>query len=252
MISLANISTKPPAELTKAGKKKERAQLIDDLANLQNLMFAQSKHSLLLVFQGMDASGKDGLVRKVFSKVSPNGVKVHSFKKPTDEEFAHDFLWRVHKVAPQQGMIRIFNRSHYEDILIQRVHNWIDEDRVKQRIKHINNFEALLQEENNTHILKFYLHVSFEEQQVRLQERIDMQRKNWKHNPGDWEERKHWDKYMQAYETCFNECSPKIPWHIIPADENWFKEYSVAKIVVEKLKSLNMEFPKINPEDLPA
>jgi len=245
MIKLADISTKPPADLTKKRMKNQRLALIDELADLQNLMHAESKHALLLVFQGMDASGKDGLVRKVFGKVSPSGIKVHSFKKPTEEEFAHDFLWRVHKVAPKHGMIRIFNRSHYEDILIQRVHGWIDEDRVKQRIKHINNFEELLGEESNTIVLKFYLHVSLEEQEVRLQERIDMLRKNWKHNPGDWEERKHWDKYMQAYETCFNECSPAVPWHIIPADENWFKEYSVAKIIVEKLRSLNMEFPPI-------
>jgi len=181
----------------------------------------------------------------VFREVSPAGVRVHSFKKPTDLEFAHDFLWRAHQVAPQKGMIQVFNRSHYEDILIQRVHHWIDEDRVKQRIKHINNFEQLLLEENNTQILKFYLHVSKERQQERLQERIDTLRKNWKHNDGDWEERKHWDAYRKAYETCINQCSPAIPWHIIPSDENWYKEYAVLKIIVETLSSLNMQYPAI-------
>jgi len=195
MIVLANISTKPPTELTRDSVKKERADLLDELEKLQNLLVAESKHSLLIVLQGMDASGKDGLVRKVFREVSPAGVRVHSFKKPTDLEFAHDFLWRAHQVAPQKGMIQVFNRSHYEDILIQRVHNWIDTDRVKQRIKHINNFEQLLLEEN-----------------------------------------------------CLNECSPQIPWHIIPADENWYKEYNVLKIIVETLRSLNMQFPAIEPK----
>ncbi len=248
MISLEKISTSPPAELSKAGVKKERADLLDQLEKLQNLLVAESKHSLLIVLQGMDASGKDGLVRKVFREVSPAGVRVHSFKKPTDLEFAHDFLWRAHQVAPQKGMIQVFNRSHYEDILIQRVHNWIDENRIKQRIKHINNFEQLLLEENNTQVLKFYLHVSKERQEERLQERIDILRKNWKHNDGDWEERQHWDAYMEAYHTCFNECSPQIPWHIIPSDENWYKEYSVLKVIVETLNSLNMQYPPIEKD----
>jgi len=245
MISLDKISTQPPAELSKVGVKKERGDLLDQLEKLQNLLVAESKHSLLIVLQGMDASGKDGLVRKVFREVSPAGVRVHSFKKPTDLEFAHDFIWRAHQVAPQKGMIQVFNRSHYEDILIQRVHNWIDEDRVKQRIKHINNFEQLLLEENNTQILKFYLHVSKTRQQERLQERKDILRKNWKHNDGDWKERQHWDAYMKAYETCINECSPSIPWHIIPSDENWYKEYSVLKIIVDTLSKLNMQYPAI-------
>jgi len=245
MIKLSDKSTKPPVELTKAGVKEERNDLLDQLEKLQNLLVAESKHALLIVLQGMDASGKDGLVRKVFREVSPAGVRVHSFKKPTDLEFAHDFLWRAHQVAPQKGMIQVFNRSHYEDILIQRVHNWIDEDRVKQRIKHINNFEQLLLEENNTQVLKFYLHVSKDRQEERLQERIDILRKNWKHNAGDWEQRKHWDAYMQAYETCINECSPAIPWHIIPSDENWYKEYAVLKIIVKTLNGLNMQYSPI-------
>jgi len=245
MIKLSEISTQPEDKQLKDNFKKAGKKLKTELAELQNLLMAQKKHSLLIVLQGMDASGKDGLVRKVFSKVSPSGVSVYSFKKPTNLEFAHDFLWRVHIQVPEKGMIKIFNRSHYEDILIQRVHNWIDDKRVAQRIKHINNFESLLAEENNTTILKFFLHVSQDEQKVRLQERKDMQRKNWKHNDGDWEERKHWEKYMQAYETCLNECSAAIPWTIVPSDENWYKEFVVNKKIVETLRELNMEYPKI-------
>jgi len=248
MIELKNFSTQPPSDLTKASVKGERNELLDELEKLQNLLVAQSKHSLLIVLQGMDASGKDGLVRKVFREVSPAGVRVHSFKKPTDEEFAHDFIWRAHKVVPQKGMIQIFNRSYYEDILIQRVHNWIDEERVLQRIKHINNFEALLAEENNTTVLKFYLHVSQERQKERLQERVDLLRKNWKHNDNDWKEREHWNSYMKAYHTCFNQCNVVAPWHIVASDENWYKEYFVLKTVVEKLRSLNMEFPVLESE----
>lgn len=248
MIELKNFSAQPPSNLTKASVKDERNELLDELEKLQNLLVAESKHSLLIVLQGMDASGKDGLVRKVFREVSPAGVRVHSFKKPTDKEFAHDFVWRAHKVVPQKGMIQIFNRSYYEDILIQRVHQWIEEDRVQQRIKHINNFEALLSEENNTSILKFYLHVSQKQQEERLQERVDLLRKNWKHNDNDWKERKHWDKYMQAYHTCFNQCNVVAPWHIVAADENWYKEYFVLKTIVKKLRSLNMEFPALESD----
>jgi len=248
MIKLKKISTKPPTKLSKKSVLNERNDLLEELEKLQNTMVAENKHNLLIVLQGMDASGKDGLVRKVFREVSPTAVRVHSFKKPTEKEFAHDFIWRTHKVAPQKGMIQIFNRSYYEDILIQRVHNWIDEDRVQQRIKHINNFEALLAEENNTSILKFYLHVSQEQQKERLQERVDLRRKNWKHNDNDWKEREHWDSYMKAYETCFNQCNTVAPWHIVAADENWYKEYFVLKTIVEKLRSLNLKFPKLNSE----
>jgi polyphosphate kinase 2 (PPK2 family) len=166
-----------------------------------------------------------------------------SFKKPTEEEFAHDFLWRVHKVVPQKGQIAIFNRSHYEDILIQRVHGWIDEKRVAQRMKAINAFEELLQFDSNTHVFKFYMHISREEQEQQLRERIEDPEKYWKHNPGDWKEREHWDKYMAAYEYAINESS--IPWHICPVDKRWYRDYFIAKTLVDALEKLDMKYPAL-------
>jgi len=246
MIELDKISTKPPAGLTKSGLKKERNDLLDELESLQNLLVAESKHSLLVVLQGMDASGKDGLVRKVFREVSPAGVRVHSFKKPTDLEFAHDFLWRVHKQAPEKGTIKIFNRSHYEDVLIQRVHGWIDKKRVDNRIEAINAFENLLHFDNGTTILKFYMHLSKSRQEEKLQERLDMSRKNWKHNDNDWEERKHWDKYMDCYEDVINRST--IPWHIVPVDQRWYRNYAIAKIVLETMEEMGVEYPELETE----
>jgi len=240
---LSKISTKPPKDLDKDEHKERTKELVEEIAEMQRIMFAQAKHSLLVVFQGMDASGKDGVTRNVFGGVNPAGCRVHSFKKPTDLEFAHDFLWRVHQVAPQKGYIQIFNRSHYEDVLIQRVHNWIDMDTVHRRYEHINNFEKLIQDQNNTTILKFFLHVSQDEQLERLNERIEIPRKYWKHNPNDMKEREHWDEYAKAYEDVFEYCSPDIPWHIIPTDKNWYKEYKVAEIVHQAMSDMNLEYP---------
>lgn len=155
---------------------------------------------------------------------------------------AHDFLWRVHRWAPEKGMLTIFNRSHYEDILIQRVHKWIDMTRVKKRMAAINAFEELLEFDNNTLIFKFYMHVSKEEQAVQLQERLDDPNKYWKHNPGDWEERKLWDQYMEAYEYAINESS--VPWHICPVDNRWYRDYFILKILVDGLEKLNMNMPQ--------
>ncbi|NNC96145.1 MAG: polyphosphate kinase [Chitinophagales bacterium] len=244
-IKLSEISSTPPPNVEKSRLKKEFKDLCHELDDLQHLMYAQSKHSLLIILQGIDAAGKDGLIRDVFKSVNPLGVKAQPFKKPTDEEMAHDFLWRIHKHAPEKGMIQIFNRSHYEDVLIQRVHEWIDMDTVKERYVHINNFEKLLQA-NGTHVLKFYLHVSHAEQLVRLKERLINPKKNWKYNPSDMEEREHWDDYMKAYEDIFHYCSPEIPWTILPADKNWYKEYLFAKKVVELMRSLNMKFPRLD------
>ena len=160
----------------------------------------------------MDASGKDGAASNVFKECHPSGINVYSFKKPTEEEFAHDFLWRVHKQAPAKGMIQIFNRSQYEDVLIQRVHKWIDEETVDRRIKAINAFEELLTFDNSTIIFKFYLHLSKEQQAIELRERIDEKEKHWKHNDNDWKEREHWEEYMRCYEDVINRSS--IPWII--------------------------------------
>ena len=246
MMQLKDYSTKPPQEAVKKKYKKEMKGILEELADLQYLMNAEGKHSILVVLQGMDASGKDGITKKVFGVCMPSGISVKSFKKPTDEEFAHDFLWRVHKEVPQKGMLKIFNRSHYEDVLIQRVHKWISEERVDKRIAAINAFEDLIAFDNNTRVLKFYLHLSKEQQEIELQQRLDEKEKNWKHNDNDWKERKHWDEYMRCYEDLMNRCT--TPWHIIPMDERWYGQYLIAQKVVETLKGLKMEFPVIEKE----
>jgi PPK2 family polyphosphate:nucleotide phosphotransferase len=246
MIKLSEISTDPPEGIDREEIEKETDKLVDRLGELQYLLYAEQKHSVLVIFQGMDASGKDGAVRNVFKECTFDGVNVYSFKKPTDEEFAHDFLWRVHKQVPRDGEIKIFNRSHYEDVLIQRVHKWITEEHVDKRIQAINAFEELLQFDNKTQVLKFYLHLSYDQQAIELQERIDERKKNWKYNAGDWKEREHWDEYMRCYEDVINRSA--IPWTIVPVDKRWYRNYVVAKTIVERLESLNMEFPKIEKD----
>src|SRR5438045_4226520 len=190
----------------------------------------------------MDAGGKDGVIRNVFGKLNPQGVEVKSYKVPTAEEAAHDFLWRIHQHSPAKGIIQIFNRSHYEDILVARVHKSIDDDTAGKRMEAINSFEKLLQQHNGTSILKFYLHVSPEEQQKRLAERIQNPTKQWKYNENDFAEAKLWDTYMNMYDDCFENCN-HIPWTIVPADQNWYKEYTIASKVFETLKDLKMKYP---------
>lgn len=241
-ISLKEIDTRAPKELDKKETKEKIEIILDALDDLQNLLFAEHKHSLLVVIQGMDGSGKDGVVRNVFTSMNPQGVDVTSFKVPTQEEMDHDFLWRVHQHAPAKGMIQIFNRSHYEDILVTRVHKWCDDKTAKKRMKAINDFEQLLQDHNETHILKFYLHISPDEQQQRLAERMKDPAKMWKYNEKDFDEAKLWDVYMQMYEDCFNNCNA-VPWTIVPSDQNWYKEYIVATELCKLLKSLNMQYP---------
>ncbi len=240
--NLSKISTKAPKELDKQSTKEQTRAVLEKVNELQNLLYAENKHSLLVILQGMDASGKDGVTRNVFGALNPQGVTVKSFKAPTAEELSHDFLWRVHINTPGRGMIQIFNRSQYEDILITRVHNWIDDDTAKKRMKAINHFESLLQEHNNTHILKFYLHISPETQHKRLTERINNPAKQWKYNENDFNESKLWDIYRKMYEECFEHCN-NIPWTIVPADQNWYKEHVIALQVYDTLKKLNMKFP---------
>lgn len=240
-IRLSDIPATAPEGASKKGYKDETARLVKRLGELQNMMYAEGKYSMLVILQGMDGSGKDGAVRNVFSECSIAGLDLVSFKKPTEEEFAHDFLWRIHRWAPQKGMTTIFNRSHYEDILIQRVHGWITPERVEKRMAAINSFEELLQFDNNTLIFKFYMHISHEEQGIQLQQRLDDKSKYWKHNAGDWEERKLWDKYMEAYEYAINESI--IPWHICPVDNRWFRDYFIAKTLVDTLEKLDMRLP---------
>lgn len=241
-VDLLRRSTRAPKGMDKNATKKETAALIEEMNELQNVMYAEGKHSLLIVLQGMDASGKDGTTRAVFSAVNPMGVRVQSFKVPTEEERSHDFIWRVHKVAPAKGMIQIFNRSHYEDVLVTRMLGLVDDKTAKEKFVHINNFEKLLQH-NGTIVLKFYLHISEEEQAERFKERLEMEHKHWKYNPKDLDHAKKWPEFRKYYQDVFKNCGPDIPWYIVPADQNWYKKHFVAKTVVEKLRSLNMKYP---------
>ena len=246
-IDLSKINTRADKDLDKKSIKEKTAKIIEDLSELQNLLYAEDKHSLLIVIQGMDASGKDGVIRNVFGQLNPQGVTVKSYKAPTPEELRHDFLWRIHQHSPAKGMIQIFNRSHYEDILITRVHKWCDDETAVQRMKAINDWEELLIRHNHTHILKFYLHISPEEQQSRLQERVKDPTKMWKYNDNDFEEAKLWNIYMQMYEDAFKNCN-NSPWNIIPSDQNWYKEYLIAQKVFDTLKNLDMQYPGIKPK----
>lgn len=244
-IKLDEISTRAPKELSKESTKKQTAQLLDELNELQNLLYAASTHSVLVVLQGLDASGKDGVIRNVLATMNPQGVTVKSFKAPTAEELSHDFLWRIHLEAPAKGMIQVFNRSHYEDIIVTRVHKWCDDETAKKRMKAINDFEKLLQQHNNTVILKFYLHVSQEEQHERLEERVHNPMKQWKYNKKDFEESKLWGDYRKVYEDCFEHCN-EVPWTIVPSDQNWYKEYTIAKALRDQLADLKMKYPGID------
>jgi PPK2 family polyphosphate:nucleotide phosphotransferase len=221
--------------------------LLEEVNELQNLLFAENKHSVLIVIQGMDGSGKDGLIRNVLGHMNPQGVTVKSYKAPSPEELSHDFLWRIHSHTPPKGMIQVFNRSHYEDILVTRVHKWCNDETAKLRMKAINDFEDLLQNHNNTHILKFYLHISQEEQLERLKERTLNPAKMWKYNENDFAESKLWDIYMTMYSDCFDNCASP-PWIIVPADQNWYKEYLVATSLRDLLKGLKMQYPGIKKE----
>src|SRR5215217_3107132 len=248
MSRLMTLPTKSPKDVDKQETKKEIEGLVEELNDLQNLLYAESKHAVLIVLQGMDASGKDGVIRKVFSRMNPQGVRVQSFKVPTEEEAAHDFLWRIHQHTPAKGMIQVFNRSHYEDVLVTRVHGWCDDALAQQRFGAINDFEELLTLHNATVMFKFYLHISPGEQQERFKERMDDPTKLWKYNEKDFEEAKLWDKYMQMYEDVFENCNA-VPWAIVPADQNWYKEYVIAKTMVEGLTSLNMKYPQLKAGD---
>ncbi|HRG25615.1 MAG TPA: polyphosphate kinase [Chitinophagaceae bacterium] len=241
-VKLSSLDTRAPKDLDKQDTKAATEKILVELDELQNLLYAEGKHSILIVIQGMDGSGKDGVIRNVLGNMNPQGVMVKSYKAPTADELSHDFLWRVHQHAPAKGMIQVFNRSHYEDILVTRVHKWCDDETARKRMAAINDFERLLQEHNNTHILKFYLHVSPEEQHERLSERLKEPAKMWKYNEKDFDEAKLWDIYMEMYEDCFAHCN-KPEWTIVPADQNWYKENIIATALRDLLKGLDMQFP---------
>ncbi|GAA4745401.1 PPK2 family polyphosphate kinase [Flavisolibacter ginsenosidimutans] len=247
MVLLKDVSTKSPKEFDKEQAKEETGKIKKKLDDLQNLLFAEGRHAVLVVIQGMDGSGKDGAIKNVFGGLNPQGIQVKSFKAPTTEELNHDFLWRIHQHAPAKGMIQVFNRSHYEDVLVTRVHGWCDDETAQKRFKAINHFEKLLQEHNQTTLLKFYLHVSPEEQQERLKERTENPEKMWKYNAKDFDEAKLWDKYMQMYEDVFAHCNDP-EWTIVPADQNWYKEYLIAKTLLTALEELKMSYPLLRKE----
>lgn len=247
IVRLKEIDTRAPKQLDKKKVKEELTIILEELDELQNLLYAESRHAVLIIVQGMDASGKDGLTKHVFGRMNPQGVRVASFKVPTAEELSHDFLWRIHQHAPPKGLIQIFNRSHYEDVLVTRVHRLIDDETAFRRMRAINDFERLLTEHSNTHILKLYLHISPEEQAERLQERVTNPAKMWKYNVADLKESKLWDDYRRCYEDAFEQCN-EIPWEIIPADQNWYKEYLVATRLRDLLKGLQMQFPGLKQD----
>ena len=234
----------------KEGKQAGLAQvekLNGKLEALQELLFAEHKHKVLIILQAMDTGGKDGAIRRVFDGVNPAGVRVASFKAPTTEELEHDYLWRVHKQAPGKGEMVIFNRSHYEDLLVVRVHDLVPPEVWNKRFDQINDFERMLAE-NGTTILKFYLHIDMDEQKERLQARLDNPTKHWKFRVGDLEERKHWSAYMQAYEDVLSKTSTEYaPWYIVPANRKWFRDLVISSILVDTLEALNMKYPE--PEE---
>ncbi|HEY1039108.1 MAG TPA: PPK2 family polyphosphate kinase [Bacteroidia bacterium] len=240
-MKLSKTLTTAPKSLNKEKTKAETLKLVEEIASLQKILYAQGKYKVLIILQGMDASGKDGTISTVFKGVNPLGCRVQAFKVPTAEEAAHDFLWRVHPHVPGKGMIQLFNRSHYEAILVPTVHKLSPKQVIKRRYTHINNFEELLKDDN-TLILKFFLHISKKEQSVRLEERKTNPKKFWKHNDGDQVEAKHWDEYADTYEEIFKNCSKAADWHIIPADQNWYRDFLVAKTIVKGLKGLDLKY----------
>jgi PPK2 family polyphosphate:nucleotide phosphotransferase len=220
---------------------------IAEIDRLQEILYAQAKYAILVILQGPDTSGKDGTIRRVFGPINPAGAAVTSFKTPTSHELAHDFLWRVHKAVPPSGMIGIFNRSHYEDVLIVRVRGLVPADRIEMRYGEINDFERHLVE-NGVTILKFYLHISRKEQKARLQARLEDPTKRWKFSPGDLAERRYWDDYMSAYQIALARCSSEwAPWFIVPADRKWYRNAVVARIVRSTLEALDLTYPSEMP-----
>ncbi|HTN96619.1 MAG TPA: PPK2 family polyphosphate kinase [Nordella sp.] len=244
-VSLAKID--PRDESAFGSKEKAKAEIANDaeaINQLQDCLFAEGRRSLLVVLQGMDCSGKDGTVRAVFNTCGPIGVEVTPFKVPSEEERAHDFIWRAHKAAPPKGIIGIFNRSHYEDVLVVKVRKLAKPEDIERRYEEINNFEKLLSD-NGTRILKFMLHISKDEQAERLRERVTDPKKHWKFNPSDLEDRKLWPHFMDAYETVLKRCSPAhAPWHVIPSDRNWLRNAAIARIVRETLEDMAPKYPK--------
>jgi len=242
-VDLDAIDTRYEGDLSKKDGKKQLKDLNIELRDLQELLFAEDKQKILIVLQAIDTGGKDSTIRHVFGDVNPQGTKVTNFKVPSKEELAHDYLWRIHQHTPATGEIAIFNRSHYEDVLVVRVHDLVPKSVWERRYEHINEFEQLLAEEGTT-ILKFYLHISKKEQAERFLARLNRPHKRWKFNPNDLKERDYWEEYKHAFEDMLSLTSTDYaPWYVIPSDRKWYRNLAVATIIVDKLKSLGMVFP---------
>jgi PPK2 family polyphosphate:nucleotide phosphotransferase len=233
------------------GKQKaleECAELLEKISKLQEKLYASRAKALLIVIQAMDGSGKDSTIKNTMVGLNPQGVEVTSFKAPTDLEKSHDYLWRVHAAVPPKGMIGIFNRSHYEEVLITRVHNWIDNKETKRRYQQIRNFEEFLSD-NGVVILKFHLHISSNEQKKQLQEWVDDPTKRWKFNPADLDERKLWDDYMEAYQDALEATSTEAaPWYVIPSNNRWFRNLVISRVIFQALEGMDLHYPKPNVE----
>ena len=242
-MAFPTIPTTAPDNFKKGETKEKTAALLEELAELQNMLYADNTRALVVVLQGMDASGKDGLIRKVVGAFNPQGVHVTSFKVPSDEERAHDFLWRIHQHTPVRGMVAVWNRSHYEDVLVTRVEKIIDDAEAKRRFRHLNGFEQLLTDAG-TVVLKFYLHISLEEQAARFAERETDPTKHWKHDANDESKAAQRAAYQHAYADIFAHCQEAAPWHIVPADQNWYKEYVVAQALRDALVGMRLKYPQ--------
>ena len=244
-LDLSSLDPSDTKRLDNAVQSREKLQSnIEKINQFQDRLYAERKNSLLIVLQGIDTSGKDGTIRSVFNATGPMGVVVNSFRTPVGEELEHDYLWRAHKVMPKKGMIAIFNRSYYEDVLIVRVKKIADHKTIDERYSQINHFEKFLTE-NGTIVLKFFLHISKDEQKKRLQERLDDPDKNWKFQPSDLEDRKLWHEYMAAYEMMLSKCSSSwAPWHVIPSDHKWARNTAISEIVLATLEKMDPQYPK--------
>jgi len=241
--SLDHWSTNDSGGFNKSSGRDATKGLNERIEHLQEVLWAEGKHKVLIVIQATDTGGKDGTIRHVFDGVNPQGVKVASFKKPSTLERAHDYLWRVHAKTPGSGEMVLFNRSHYEDVLVVRVHGFVPEEQWRRRYEHIRNFEQMLVDEGTT-IIKFFLNISKAEQKERLQSRLDEAEKHWKFSSNDIAERKKWDDYQLAFADMVNETSTEAaPWYVIPADRKWFRNLLISQIVADTLEGLNMEYP---------
>lgn len=263
--SVSDFDSSSTDEITKQEAKEQLTKDVEKLAELQSMLYAQDRYSILVIFQAMDAAGKDGTIKHVMSGINPQGCQVYSFKQPSAEELDHDYLWRINRSLPERGRIGIFNRSHYEDVLIAKVHpeivlsaklpdiktvDDIKADFWKRRYRQINDFERYLTE-NGTVILKFFLNVSKAEQKKRFAERLNDPAKNWKFSSADIKERRFWDEYMKAYADVLTETSTEIaPWYVIPADNKWFMRYAVGRIICERMKELDLHYPRLSDEEL--